>query len=254
MSRIDKLKFDSRKRKRVRECPCGKSNKDGKFVPFKDKEKYGYCHSCCKTFAPKLTKEEKAVYRSKPKSTTYIPFSEIPFEIFNKYRQLHWAESELFNDGKWYEDFCKCDLMKGLNHILVTKGMILQSHFKNLLYRYQLTPSGKNNGIVFWQIDSNFRIRNGKIMWYNPNTCKRKNGASTIASQEKIKDFKHSSCFFGEHLLTLYPNAKVGLVESEKTALYMATIYPDMVRSKSCSKQVLICWKIAWSLFLIAIS
>lgn len=229
MNTIKKLKFDSRKRKRVEACPCGKSNKDGKFVPYAEEEKYGYCHSCNETFLPKLTAEQKAVFRSKPKSTTYIPFSKIPFKVFNKYRELPIAKSAPLEDMYWKGDFSFCDFMIGLDRILVRNGNLLPQHFKQLLFRYQITPSGKNNGVVFWQIDYNFRIRNGKIMWYNPKTCKRKDGASTVAYQEKLKDFKHNSCFFGEHLLSLYPNAKIGLVESEKTALYMATIYPDMV-------------------------
>jgi len=38
--------LQSKARFRVKECPCGKSNSDGKFVPFKDSEDRGYCHSC----------------------------------------------------------------------------------------------------------------------------------------------------------------------------------------------------------------
>ena len=46
------LKFDN-KRYRVKYCPCNKSNKDGKFVPYENQVKYGYCHSCDKTYLPK---------------------------------------------------------------------------------------------------------------------------------------------------------------------------------------------------------
>ena len=46
------LQLDSRNRRRVKYCPCNKNNKDGKFVPFKDSEKHGYCHSCDRTFLP----------------------------------------------------------------------------------------------------------------------------------------------------------------------------------------------------------
>jgi hypothetical protein len=31
---------------RVKRCPCGESNRDGKFVPFKGFQDRGYCHSC----------------------------------------------------------------------------------------------------------------------------------------------------------------------------------------------------------------
>ena len=46
------LQLDSRNRRRVKYCPCNKNNNDGKFVPFKDSEKHGYCHSCDRTFLP----------------------------------------------------------------------------------------------------------------------------------------------------------------------------------------------------------
>jgi hypothetical protein len=229
MSNANNLKLDSRKRKRISECPCGKSNKDGKFVPYDGYEKHGYCHTCNETFLPKFSNEEKAVYKSKPMNTSYTPFNEISFDIFDKYRGFPLFNSEEMEDLYWRGTFDTCDFIKGLHQLIVREGNFLPRHFKYLLYRYQTTPSGNKNGVVFWQIDHLFRIRNGKIMWYNPNNCKRKNGASTVAYQEQLKDFKHSSCFFGEHLLSLYPNAKVGLVESEKTAMYMAAIYPDMI-------------------------
>ena len=49
---MDLLDFDSKKRFRVKICPCGKSNKDGKFVPYVGYENKGFCHSCGKTFIP----------------------------------------------------------------------------------------------------------------------------------------------------------------------------------------------------------
>jgi len=40
----------------VPECPCGKSNRDGKFVPFVEGTRVltnaVYCHSCGRTFYP----------------------------------------------------------------------------------------------------------------------------------------------------------------------------------------------------------
>ena len=38
-SMIMELKLDSINRRKVKYCPCGKSNADGKFVPFKNAEK-----------------------------------------------------------------------------------------------------------------------------------------------------------------------------------------------------------------------
>jgi hypothetical protein len=228
----NKLKLDSRRRKRVSNCPCGKSNKDGKFVPYVGYDDLGFCHSCGETFLPKLKVNNQLNYKPKPLNTAYKPIDFIPFELFNKYRGLNFSNDSDSVDLYWKGDFANCDFLLGLHDIIVRKGHFLPQHFKRLLIRYQITPSGNNNGVVFWQIDHLFRIRNGKEMWYNPENCKRKNGALSISYKEKEQlqaAFNASSCFFGEHLLSLYPDAKVGLVESEKTALYMSSIYPNMV-------------------------
>jgi hypothetical protein len=55
---LPELKFD-KNRFRVKNCPCGKSNKDGKFVPYIGYENKGYCHSCGETFLPDLPKVEQ---------------------------------------------------------------------------------------------------------------------------------------------------------------------------------------------------
>ncbi|HEY6975162.1 MAG TPA: DUF6371 domain-containing protein [Chitinophagaceae bacterium] len=45
-----KLELDKR-RSRVKYCPCGKKNYDGKFVPYEKFDDRGYCFSCEKCFA-----------------------------------------------------------------------------------------------------------------------------------------------------------------------------------------------------------
>jgi len=47
-----KTEFEQRRYAVAKECPCGKSNKDGKFATFKGEEKYGKCHSCGDVFFP----------------------------------------------------------------------------------------------------------------------------------------------------------------------------------------------------------
>ncbi len=84
---------------------------------------------------------------------------------------------------------------------------------------------------VFWQIDSNGRVRSGKVMVYNPETGKRNRDinptwAHTAAN---LKDFVLSQCFFGEHLLAKRPTAPVGIVESEKTAILASAYLPENI-------------------------
>lgn len=90
-----------------------------------------------------------------------------------------------------------------------------------------------DNGVVFWQIDSNLRIRTGKIMQYNPQTGKRvKSGVSWVHSEMKKQnllsdDWQLSQCLFGEHLLIKYPQKPIMLVESEKTSIIMSLYEPS---------------------------
>lgn len=86
---------------------------------------------------------------------------------------------------------------------------------------------------VFWQIDTQGEIRSGKVMLYNPQTGKRaKKPYDHITWMHcilKIKDFNLQQCFFGEHLLAIYPNKPVAIVESEKTACIASIYYPPFV-------------------------
>jgi hypothetical protein len=96
----------------------------------------------------------------------------------------------------------------------------------------------KNKEVIFWQIDIAGKVRTGKIMQYNPATGKRlkhESGAIDWVHNKlkKIKtlpeDFNLQQCFFGEHLLTLYPDKSVAIVESEKSALIASALIPNMI-------------------------
>jgi len=94
------------------------------------------------------------------------------------------------------------------------------------------------NEVIFWQIDINGKVRTGKIMQYNPETGKRikhESGAIDWVHNKLKKsgalpdDYNLQQCFFGEHLLSLHPEATVCIVESEKSALISAALFPDQI-------------------------
>jgi len=96
----------------------------------------------------------------------------------------------------------------------------------------------KNKEVIYWQIDISGKVRTGKIMQYNPETGKRikhESGAIDWVHSKLKKsgtlpeDYNLQQCFFGEHLLTIYPEATVCIVESEKSALISAAIFPNFV-------------------------
>ncbi len=72
-------------------------------------------------------------------------------------------------------------------------------------------------------------------MKYNPQTGRRiKNGYGGInwvhhklkkSNPPSFSDFNLNQCYFGEHLLRLYPDKPVAIVEAEKTAVIASMIY-----------------------------
>lgn len=103
------------------------------------------------------------------------------------------------------------------------------------LYRLGVTSAGD---VIYFQIDTKGRCRSGKIMKYDPQTGHRIKDDSTpgkvtwihsILKSRKLlpSSWELTQCLFGEHLLTEYPDHKVILVESEKTALIGCAFMPQ---------------------------
>lgn len=89
---------------------------------------------------------------------------------------------------------------------------------------------------VFFQIDTLGKFRAGKLINYDTQTVKRiksenENPVNWVHSIKAFKtklhpDYALKQCLFGTHLLPLYPNKPVNLVESEKTALIGSIVQP----------------------------
>ena len=99
---------------------------------------------------------------------------------------------------------------------------------------YRIGTSRKWGGAaVFWQVDCSDRVRTGKIMLYDAATGKRVKHPQPhvcwVHTEMRQKDYNLRQCFFGEHLLPLYPDRKVFVVESEKTAVIASHFMPDVL-------------------------
>lgn len=94
------------------------------------------------------------------------------------------------------------------------------------------SAKGVNYGpaAIFWQIDENDHVHEGKIMYYSDNghragtpdwvraLCVRKKVGPQLEHTDKV--------LFGLHLLNRHPEKTIYVVESEKTALLAAYRYP----------------------------
>lgn len=123
---------------------------------------------------------------------------------------------------------------------LFDKGKLESPTIERLMNDYALGAT-KDGCIIFWQIDINGKVRDGKIMRYNGETGKRidvfPNTPVYWVSKEMkkkemlLQDWEKTQCLFGEHLLHFPSNKNkvVALVESEKNALIGAAVYPEYV-------------------------
>jgi hypothetical protein len=213
---LPKLELD-KKRFRVKYCPCGKGNKDGKFVPYVGYENKGYCHSCGETFLPELPEVEQwnttqpKAYKPRPVTPQPKPVSFIPVEVFKASLKAH--ETNHF-----------------VQFLINLFGVEVAS---KLVSRYFIATSNHWNGAtVFWQIDTQGKVRTGKIMLYSPTTGKRVkepyNHITWVHKALKQPEFELRQCLFGEHLL-IDKTKPVAIVESEKTALIASVYLPQFI-------------------------
>lgn len=129
---------------------------------------------------------------------------------------------------------------------VVNAGYLSWEQMVHASFRYHIGAS-KHHGVIFWQIDREGRVHDGKVMYYEPD-CHRSKAKSArptwvgffLLKRQKalfkslgipLPAGSHTShCFFGLHLLTadiFHQKATVCIVEAEKTAFILSELYPD---------------------------
>lgn len=203
-------KLNSKNRFNVKSCPCGKGNKDGKFVPFDDFTKFGFCHSCGETFLPNIQSKTLNVFnysQKKKEKIIYLPSNYLTKSISNNYTN---------------------------NFVYFLKKQLGNEDTKSLIELYKIGSSNNWNGAtIFWYIDKDNNVRTGKIMLYHKDSGKRVkepfNHITWVHNKMNIPNENISKCLFGEHLLLIYPNKPVAIVESEKTAIIASLFFQDFI-------------------------
>lgn len=152
------------------------------------------------------TPQPKA-YKPRPVTPQPKPVSFIPVELFKASLKAH--ETNHF-----------------VQFLINLFGVEVASQ---LVSRYFIATSKHWTGAtVFWQIDTQGKVRTGKIMLYSPTTGKRQKEFTFAHKLTKQPEFGLKQCFFGEHLLI--DKAKpVAIVESEKTAVIASVYLPQFI-------------------------
>jgi hypothetical protein len=150
-------------------------------------------------------------YKPRPVIPQQKPVSFIPVEIFKASLKAH-------------------DTNHFVKFLINLFGVEIASE---LVSRYFIATSKYWNGAtVFWQIDTQGKVRTGKIMLYSPTTGKRVKNLELpvywVHKAIKQPEFELRQCLFGEHLL-IDKTKPVAIVESEKTAVIASVYLPQFI-------------------------
>ena len=128
---------------------------------------------------------------------------------------------------------------------VVSCGYLTQEQMLHAACHYRLGAS-RQGGVIFWQIDQEGRVHDGKVMYYLPDCHRNKAHKPTWVSyllrrRDPFPNAAHetSHCFFGEHLISEKRKVKsekcnphcctVAVVEAEKTAVILSELYPQYI-------------------------
>jgi hypothetical protein len=176
--------------------------------------------NCGHHYAPKqyfqdnnisFDKPQQKAYKPRPVTPQPKPVSFIPVEVFKASLKAH--ETNHF-----------------VQFLINLFGVEVASQ---LVSRYFIATSKHWNGAtVFWQIDTQGKVRTGKIMLYSPTTGKRVkepfNHINWVHKALKQPEFELRQCLFGEHLL-IDKTKPIAIVESEKTAVIASVYLPHFI-------------------------
>ncbi len=202
-------------------CPqCRKPHEFTRYVDAETGEKLptevGKCNridKCGYHYTPKQYFADNGI---KPKSVEVItPKPPV--------RPVSYIDDKIFSQSlKGYDDN---SLIKYLHSIFDTTTVKLLTN----LYRIGTSSRYGGGTTVYWQIDTNDRVRAGKLIKYAENGHRVHGKNNWVHSVLKLPDFNLKQCLFGEHILKHAPDATVCIVESEKTAIIASAFIPEMV-------------------------
>ena len=117
---------------------------------------------------------------------------------------------------------------------VVSCGYLTQEQMLHAACHYRLGAS-RQGGVIFWQIDQEGRVHDGKVMYYLPDCHRNKAHKPTWVSyllrrRDPFPNAAHetSHCFFGLHLVSPHC-CTVAVVEAEKTAVILSELYPQYI-------------------------
>jgi hypothetical protein len=216
------LVFNTKRNKNLLTPCCNKSNKNLKFINYKNyPDVYGYCHSCGKaTLPPSIYKDD---FGNEFYWNTINNQFENVLQLYDKavlqnIKTIEKCHTKC-HENKLYIDFQIVN--KGLaclpenNLLLHLRSKYCNTKVETIKKMYYI-GSTNDGGTIFWSINKDHKVQKSKIFYH------QKNGKRTeYFKVPYVKKDGYYDCLFGEHLL--YKNdLPIVLVEGEKTAIVCA--------------------------------
>jgi len=121
---------------------------------------------------------------------------------------------------------------------VVRAGYLSYEQMFSAACRYCIGAS-KLGGVIFWQIDHEGRVHDGKVMYYLPDCHRNKDKSAhptwvsaLLAKRNGNPKGTSSHCLFGLHQLTsdiIHQPSNIAIVEAEKTAFILSELYPEYI-------------------------
>lgn len=189
---MDKVGFENNRSKVAPFCPCGKSNSDGKFAPFKGETQFGKCHSCSEVFFPPKSEDSNAPITNAQQK--YIDYSVVE------------QSQEIIHDDPFFK----------YAEAVIGDSEKAHAHLKSM-------GVGSRNGYTtFWMIDEYGRVCLPKGMKYDVDGHRTKDVA-------KEKDYNAANSYYKAlfNASSITEDKTVILVESEKSAVMAQYFFPE---------------------------
>ena len=142
-------------------------------------------------------------------------------------------------DYKWVERFGQGQ-DSSFHRSVVASGLLTAEELQAASEIFHLGTT-KDKRVVYWQIDAEGRVRDGKLMAYDERCHRVKPGEHDTRSSVSWagyelrqcglldKDWEATHCLFGLHQLNSRPDDTVCIVEAEKTAVICSQKFKDCI-------------------------
>ena len=217
------------KRQQKFTCPsCGQRKCFVRYMDTRNGNQYvsdevGKCdheHSCGYHYKPADYYRDHPEDRGTSIATTIAPFTPPPLPPFQPLPMSYVTRSHSTQSTLW----------QWLSASVAQRLSISRERLQQVYDDYLLGATHQSD-VIFWQIDHEGQVHGGHIIQYHADG--HRGGYQGWTHLKLIRegvlplDWQLYQCLYGQHLLRRRPDARVCLVESEKTALIMALLRPD---------------------------